>query len=166
MEEYHCERYHLLREFSDLKTFPELLIPKKRIQIVESRLVRKNSFLFERRIISSPQAAAELARKLFANYDREYVYAVYLTSRSEPIAVELISIGTIDSSIMSPRDIIKTAILSSAAGFILFHNHPSGGDIIPSVDDIYVTKRLNEAGKLMGVKLYDHIIISDTCYYH
>ncbi len=163
-EEYQCERYHLLREFSDIKTFPEFSIPKKRIQIVESRLERKTSILYERRTISSPQAAAELARKLYADYDKEYLYSVYLTSRSEPIAVELLSIGTMDSTIMSPRDIIKTALLSAASGFIIYHNHPSGGVIVPSVDDVNVTKRLNEASMLMGVKLYDHIIVTDTCY--
>ena len=163
-EEYQCERYHLLREFTDIKAFPELTSPKKRIQIVESRLVRKTSLMYKRRTISNPQAVAELVRKLYADYDKEYLYAIYLSSRSEPIAVELLSIGTLDSTIMSPRDIIKTALLSSAAGFILCHNHPSGGEIIPSKEDINVTKRLNEACTLMNVKLYDHIIISDTCY--
>jgi DNA repair proteins len=158
---YHCDRYLLLREFSDIKTFPELATPKKRIQIVESRLERKTSILYERRNVRTPQEAAELARKLYTNYDKEYLYAIYLTSRMEPIAIELLSIGTLDAALVSSRDIVKTAILSAAVGCIILHNHPSGGEIVVSEEDIKVTKRLNEACKLMTVKLFDHIIVTE-----
>jgi len=161
---YHCDRYLLLREFSDIKVFPELATPKKRIQIVESRLERKASILYERRTVTTPQEVAGLARKLYPDFDKEYLYAIYLTSRMEPIAIELLSIGTLDATLVSPRDIIKTALLSAAAGCIILHNHPSGGDIVPSAEDIRITKRLNEACKLIGVKLFDHIIVSDHCY--
>ena len=162
--DYKAESYMSLRKFSDIDLPLQMNVPKKRIQIIESRLIRKTSFLYERRTITSPDEAADLSRKLFKNYDKEYVYALYLSSKSEPVAIELISIGTLNQSVLSPRDIIKTALLSSAAGYIIFHNHPSGGDITPSREDIQVTKRLNEASVLMGVRLYDHIIVSDVGY--
>ena len=63
-----------------------------------------------------------------------------------------------------PRDILKSALLCSAYGLIIFHNHPSGGDIIPSKEDIRMTKRLKEASQLMGIELNDYIILSDIGY--
>lgn len=152
------------REFTDVFDCPDLQMPKKRIQIVEPVLIRKTSLLYERRLIKTPSEAAQLARKLYRNFDKEYLYGVYLTTKGEPICIELLSIGTIDCSILSPRDIIKTALLSAAHGFIIFHNHPSGSIPEPSSEDINVTRRLSEAAKLMSVKLVDHIIVSDTNY--
>jgi len=166
MEEeiYQSERFMSLRRFSDIKLTIQVELPKKRVQIVETRLIRKTSLLYDRRTISTPAMAAELGRQLFESYDKEYLYAVYLTARCEPIAIELISIGTLDSTIMSPRDILKTALLCSAFGYIIFHNHPSGGEIYPSKEDLNATRRLKEASALMGIKMQDHIIVSDTGY--
>lgn len=166
MEEnsYESEKYMSLRKFTDIKIPIETELPRKRIQIVETRVVRKTSILYERRTISNPAYAAELGKKLFEEYDKEYVYAVYVTTKCEPVAIELISIGTLNMSIMSSRDIIKTALLCGAQGVIVYHNHPSGGNINASQQDINSTKRLNEACNLLGVKLIDHIIISDIGY--
>lgn len=166
MEEnsYESEKYMSLRKFTDIKIPVQTELPRKRIQIVETRLVRKTSILYDRRTISNPAYAAELGKELFKEYDKEYVYAVYVTTKCEPVAIELISIGTLNMSIMSSRDIIKTALLCGAHGTIVYHNHPSGGDIKASQEDINSTKRLNEACNLLGVKLIDHIIISDIGY--
>ena len=166
MEEnsYESEKYMSLRKFTDIKIPIQTELPRKRIQIVETRLVRKTSILYDRRTISNPAYAADLGKELFEEYDKEYVYAVYVTARCEPIAIELVSIGTLDSAIMSSRDILKTALLCGAQGVIVYHNHPSGGDINASQQDINSTKRLNEACNLLGVKLIDHIIISDIGY--
>lgn len=161
---YHSEVFMSLRKFSDIKLPVQTELPKKRVQIVETRLIRKTSMLYDRRTICDPATAAELGKRLFEDYDKEHLYAVYLSSKCEPIAIELVSIGTIDFAIISPREILKTALLCSAYGFIVYHNHPSGGDILPSKEDINATKRLKEASTLMGIKMVDHIIVSDTGY--
>ncbi|SHL55551.1 DNA repair protein RadC [Anaerocolumna jejuensis DSM 15929] len=161
---YQSEDFMLLRRFSDINVPIQVELVKKRIQIVECRLIRKTSLLYERRLINSPEMAAALGQQLFEAYDKEYLYAVYLTAKCEPIAIELISIGTLNATFVCPRDVIKTALLCSAHGFIIFHNHPSGGDIIPSKEDINMTKRLKEASQLIGVELIDHIILSDIGY--
>lgn len=163
-DNYQSERFMSLRKFSEIKLPIQTEIPKKRIQIVETRLIRKTSLLYERRTIGNPEMAAELGRQLFESYDKEYLYAVYVSTKSEPIAIELISIGTLNKTFISSRDILKTALLCGAYGFIVFHNHPSGGDIDTSREDINSTKRLKDASTLMGVKLIDYIIISDIGY--
>jgi DNA repair protein RadC len=153
-----------LRKFADIKLPVQTDLPKKRIQIVETRLVRKTSILYDRRTICDPATAAELGRQLFEDYDKEYLYAVFLSTKCEPIAIELMSIGTLDSAMISPKDILKTSLLCSAFGYILYHNHPSGGDIQPSKEDINITRRLKEASNLIGIKMVDHIILSDMGY--
>lgn len=166
MEEeiYQSSTFMSLRRFSDIQLSVQSEVPRKRVQIVETRLVRKTSTLYERRNIDTPSAAADLGRKLFEHYDKEYFYAVYLTARCEPIAIELVSIGTLDGALVSPRDLMKTAMLCSAYGFIAYHNHPSGGDITPSKEDISITERIRDAGKLMGIRILDHLILSDIGY--
>lgn len=161
---YQSEGFMSLRRFSDIKIPVQAELVKKRIQIVESRLIRKTSLLYERRLINSPELAAALGQQLFDSFDKEYLYAVFLTVKCEPVAIELISIGTINSTVICPRDILKSALLCGAYGFIIFHNHPSGGDIIPSKEDIKMTKRLKEASQLIGIELNDHIILSDIGY--
>lgn len=163
-ESYQSEDFMSLRKFSDIKLSVQSGLVRRRIQILESRLIRKTSLLYERRLINSPAMAAALGQQLFDTYDKEYLYALYMTAKCEPIAIELISIGTLNSTLICPRDIIKSALLCSAHGFIIFHNHPSGGDIIPSKEDIRMTKRLKEASQLMGIELNDHIILSDIGY--
>lgn len=163
-EYYQSEIFMSLRSFSEIKLPIQTELPKKRVQIVETRLIRKTSLLYDRRTISTPAMAAELGRQLFESYDKEYLYSVYMTTKCELIAIELLSIGTLDTTIISPRDILKTALLCSSYGYILYHNHPSGGDIYPSNQDINATKKLKEASDLMGIKMIDHIIVSDLGY--
>ena len=163
-DNYESERYMSLRSFTDIQLPVQMEVPKKRIQIVETRLIRKTSLLYERRTVCTPAMAAKLMKQLYESYDREYLYALYLTIKCEPIAVELISIGTLDATFICPKDILKTALLCSAYGFLIFHNHPSGGDVVASQEDVKATKRLRDASTLMGIKMIDHIIVSDTGY--
>ena len=109
--------------------------------------------------VSTPQDAIELIKKELSTYDREVVCLVNVRSDFTPINMNIVSIGTINSSLCSPRDVFKSSILSNAAGFILFHNHPSGR-CEPSADDYKITKRLSEAGKILDIELLDHIIVS------
>ncbi len=89
---------------------------------------------------------------------KEHLYALLLDSKNRIITEELISIGTLNSSLVHPREVFKEAIKNSAYAIILVHNHPSG-DCEPSEEDIEASKRIKDAGKLMDIKVLDHIII-------
>jgi DNA repair protein RadC len=95
---------------------------------------------------------------------RKEVFRVLLLSRANRLIKEVtISEGTLDASIVHPRDVFREALLESAAGVILLHNHPSGNPA-PSEEDIRITKQLVEAGRVMGIKVYDHIILAGEDY--
>ncbi len=93
------------------------------------------------------------------NLSKEHLRGIYLNARYKVIHDETISIGTVDGNIIHPREVFKPAIERSAVALILVHNHPSG-EIQPSEADIAVTKQLVEAGKLLGVDLIDHVIVT------
>jgi len=94
---------------------------------------------------------------------KEHFVVFYLNARNEVIHKEFVSIGTLSSSLVHPREVFKSAIEHSAASIICVHNHPSG-DITPSEDDIKLTKRLVSSGLLLGIEVLDHIIITETDY--
>lgn len=95
--------------------------------------------------------------------DREHFKAVLLDTKNRVLQIKDISIGSLNSSIVHPRELFKAAIKMSSAAVIVVHNHPSG-DPTPSPEDIEITKRLWEGGQLLGIKILDHIIIGDTNY--
>jgi len=105
----------------------------------------------------------ELVKDELINSDREIFLSVMLTSRNHLIGVETISIGSVNAAVLSPREVFKGALLANAVSIILCHNHPSG-DLSPSEEDIKITKRLIEVGELLGVKVLDHLIVSDQGY--
>ena len=98
------------------------------------------------------------------NKDQEEFYCIYLDAKKKVISYKLLFVGTVNHSMVHPRDIFKEAYKLNAAFIICVHNHPSG-DVHPSLDDINVTKRIFEIGNLMGIKLVDHIIVSEINYY-
>ena len=90
----------------------------------------------------------------------EYMYMICMNTKNKIIGVFEISHGSVNSSIVSPREVFQKALLANAVSIIVMHNHPSG-DPTPSREDVEVTKRLVEAGKIVGVEVLDHIIIGD-----
>ena len=130
----------------------------KRINIVSLKLVREGSILYQTRRISSPKDAVGIGQQFLEEADREQVIVCCLDTKNQPVSVNVVSMGTLNSSLVHPREVFKTAILSNAANIILFHNHPSG-DPSPSQEDISITKRIQEAGTLLGIELLDHLII-------
>jgi DNA repair protein RadC len=92
---------------------------------------------------------------------KEYFIVLHLDGKNRILAVDICSIGSLNQSIVHPREVFKTALLSSAAAILLMHNHPTG-DPTPSSEDLEVTRRLREAGDLIGVKVLDHIIVGST----
>ena len=94
---------------------------------------------------------------------REVFASIHVDSKNRVLCVEIVSIGSLNASIVHPREVYKTCLLSSAAALVVVHNHPSG-DPTPSREDLELTGRLREAGELLGVRLLDHVILGDGCY--
>lgn len=134
--------------------------PAKRVDWVTVRLVKEKSVLYGRRKISTPKDAMELVNGFLEYCDREQLVVCSLDTKNQPTAMEVVSIGTVNSSLIHPREIFKTSIISNASSLIVFHNHPSG-DPKPSEEDKNITIRLKEAGQILGIELLDHIIVAD-----
>lgn len=96
--------------------------------------------------------------------DKEHFVLLCLDTRLQVICQEIISIGTLNASLVHPREIFKAAIRNNAHAIIVAHNHPSGNPT-PSLDDHKITKQLHKAGKLLGIELLDHIIVARKSYY-
>jgi len=111
---------------------------------------------------TSPQQVFEMFRDL-VNEAREHFLALHLDTKNKIICLDRVSVGSLNQSIVHVREVMKSALLSSAAAIILIHNHPSG-DPTPSNEDIVITRRLKEAGELIGIPVLDHIIIGEGQY--
>lgn len=133
----------------------------KRVDIVSIKMVKEKSVKYENRRISTPSDAQYLCRRFLEDSDREQLIVVSLDTKNQPNTINVASIGSLNSSIVHPREIFKSAILSNANSIIIAHNHPSG-DANPSKEDISITKRLKECGEIIGINLIDHIIIGDN----
>jgi DNA repair protein RadC len=101
---------------------------------------------------------ALICRKLLAEA-REHFVVILLNARHEPLAIETVSIGSLNASIVHPREVFRPAVIASAASIIVAHNHPSG-DPEPSEEDLSITRRLAQVGELLGIGLLDHVIIA------
>lgn len=112
---------------------------------------------------SKPETVAEYYMEDMRHRKQEYMKLVMLNTRSKLIGESELSKGTVNMSLVSPRELFIEALQKNAVYIILLHNHPSG-DPMPSADDILISRRIKEAGKLLGIELLDHIIIGDNCY--
>lgn len=111
--------------------------------------------------IRSPQDAIELLKKEIGDEDREVFYVICLNTKNKIVGLHRCHIGSLNSSIVHPREVFKSAILNNASSIIVGHNHPSY-QTKESKEDIEVTRRLVEAGKIIGIQVLDHIIVSPT----
>jgi DNA repair protein RadC len=111
--------------------------------------------------VKSPEDVVKTARNLLKGKKKEHFLVICLDTRNHLIKTSTVSIGSLDCSIVHPREVFKDAISSAAASVIFIHNHPSG-DPTPSEDDIKMTKRLIEAGEIIGIEVLDHIIVCDS----
>jgi len=114
-------------------------------------------------LVKTPEEVVNLVRSRLKGKKKEYFLALLLDTRNQLIKVSEISVGSLDSNIVHPREVFKEAISASAASVIFVHNHPSG-DPTASEDDIKLTKRLAEAGEIVGIDVLDHIITGDKKY--
>jgi DNA repair protein RadC len=128
------------------------------IKVVNIRLVREPSFYGDEPV-SSPDDALHVVANELKNYDREVFAVLNLKTNGKPINLNICSVGTLDASLVSPREVFKSCILSNAAAFIAVHNHPSG-TAAPSKEDMEITERLADCARLMDIRMLDHIIIA------
>src|SRR5574344_2333897 len=115
-------------------------------------------------VFNNPKIIFEYYKNKLESKKQEYFYAVYLDSAKRIILEKLLFMGTINQSIVHPREVFKEAYLCNATSIICIHNHPSG-NVIPSKEDINLTKKLIEIGKLFGIEIVDHIINGKNKYY-
>ncbi|MEA4902345.1 RadC family protein [Desulfitobacterium sp.] len=116
-----------------------------------------------RPVINSPQDVAHLVMEEMRYLDREHFRIVSLSTKNHVLGISSVSIGSLNSSLVHPRECFKEAIRRNSNAIILLHNHPSG-DPTPSREDIDVTKRLADGGKILGIEVLDHVIIGDNRY--
>ncbi|OZM57859.1 hypothetical protein CIB95_05745 [Lottiidibacillus patelloidae] len=114
----------------------------------------------EKYVIRSPEDAAHYVMEELRTLTQEHFVCLYLNTKNQVLHRQTIFIGSLNASIVHPREVFKNAIRRSSASVICMHNHPSG-DPTPSREDINVTKRLVEAGKVLGIEVLDHLIIGD-----
>jgi DNA repair protein RadC len=115
----------------------------------------------ERKQILGPRSIAELLLPQYGNLPVEHFGVVLLDTKHRVLRTALVSAGTLDASVVHPREVFREAVAARAAAIVLFHNHPSG-DPEPSPDDVEITKRLSAAGVLMGIDVLDHVILADA----
>lgn len=110
--------------------------------------------------VHSPEDAAALVMAQMRHLDREQFQVLLLDTKHQVLAIELISVGSLNSTVVHPRELFKIAIRRSAHAVILVHNHPSG-DPTPSREDVDLTRRLVQAGRILGIEVLDHLVIGD-----
>jgi len=123
-------------------------------------LVHDSSVPISERHIHSPEDAVKIVVEYLRGVDREHFVGLYLNSANRLIGMHTISMGILNSALVHPREVYKLAYMMSAASVIVSHNHPSG-NVEPSSEDITITKQLVEAGKILGIPLHDHIIVTE-----
>lgn len=109
--------------------------------------------------IGGPEDVASFIRKVIKDKEREHVIALYLNGAHEVTDYSIVSIGTLNSSQIHPREVFKVAVVASSCAVILAHNHPSG-QLIESEADLKVTREIKKAGEILGIKLLDHMIVT------
>jgi len=130
------------------------------IDIVKIQMVKDGSIEYGKKAISKPQELAELGLKLLKNADRENFILVCLNVKNFVNCIHPVAIGTLDRTVVTPREVLKAALLSNAASIAFIHNHPSG-DPGPSPEDISLTKTLSACSDLFDIKVLDHVIVAD-----
>lgn len=99
----------------------------------------------------------------FRAKQKEHFCVFFINTQNQIIGRETVSVGTLNTSLIHPRETFRTAIIKNCAGVIVAHNHPSGG-LEPSAEDLHVTERLVDAGRLLGIELLDHVIVTAHSY--
>ena len=131
-----------------------------KIDIVKIQMVKDGTMDYGKKHVNKPQDLAELGLKFLKNADREMFLLICLNAKNCVNCIHLVSIGTLDRAVVTGREVMKTALLSNAAGIACVHNHPSG-DVEPSPEDVHLTKTLASCSDLFDIRFLDHVIVGD-----
>lgn len=147
-----------------ITTRPKAIKFKQIRAIYEKLEIREEvqAYLLPDRRYTSPEQISKVFSFLLAE-TKEYFFCLHLDGKNRISCLDCVSVGSLNQSIVHPREVFKTALLSSAAAIILVHNHPSG-DPTSSKEDREITRRLKEAGELLGIRVLDHIIVGESYY--
>lgn len=145
---------------------------KRRVAKVRIEMIKEKSVYCKIQELNTPERAAEFARSLYyeTNEDelrcpaKEVMIICSVDAKGKPLVIEHVSIGTSNSALVGMKEVFMTAILSNADSIFCFHNHPSGNPG-PSMADNLMTKRLKDAGSILGIPVRDHIIVGDEGYF-
>lgn len=132
----------------------------RKINVVRATQERTGILYSEHQYLKNPKAVLNTFARLFENAGVEYVIAVAVTKKAEPVAVQMIGIGGLDFAYISIPDILRFVLLSNCNDVILVHNHPSGNPMA-SYEDVRITEKIGKACELMDMKLLDHVIIGE-----
>lgn len=133
---------------------------RKAVCVVRARQERTGILYTDQRLLKKPEDVLFIFGRLFDRAGVEMLYAAALTKRGEPVAVQLIAVGGVDSCMVSVPEVLKLALLSNCPPFLLIHNHPSG-DISPSEEDKAITERVEKAAEIVGIRMVEHLIVGD-----
>ncbi|MCY0894649.1 MAG: DNA repair protein RadC [Acidibacillus sp.] len=131
-----------------------------RIPVVSVQMVKEKTMSCEVHKVRCVEDAFHILSLYLSGVDREHFVVMVLDTKHKVNAIHTVSIGSLDASVVHPREVLKVALLGNASSLIVAHNHPSG-DPTPSTEDLVVTKRLQAACEIMGIPLLDHVIIGD-----
>ena len=148
--------------------------PRTRKQPSIQQSVIQDTFIREARVnylhcdhamfkIGSPADVANFVRSVLTDNSREHFVALYLNGQHQVAAYSIVSIGTANSAPVAPREVFQRAVLTGAISIVVAHNHPSESTV-PSHEDKAVTTRLREAGELLGIKVLDHVIVTNSTF--
>lgn len=130
-------------------------VPLVRLQVVKERFLP-----YGKEEIAIPERVVKMVRRLLEGADKECLLVIPVDAKSKPLGVEFAAMGALNCAYSFAREIYKNALVSNASGIIIVHNHTSN-DVVPSEDDWKFTRRMQEAGDLLGVELLDHIIVGE-----
>lgn len=131
------------------------IIPVVKIKLVREGKVDKSNHM------GGPKDVEKVIYEFLEGADRENLGIICLNTKNNILNITVVTIGSLNSSIIHPREVFKTAILSNAASIIMFHNHPSG-NTTPSKEDVSATMRIKESGKILGIELLDSVIVGES----
>ena len=132
-----------------------------KIQVREVQIKYKGRKHISSDIIRSPEAVSKLFHSILPNNVQEHFVAVYLDGSHTPIGYSVVHTGTANQSVVHPRDVFQRAVMLGSVSIVVGHNHPSG-NLDLSAEDVQITEKLKDAGKILGIKVLDHLVLGNT----
>jgi DNA repair protein RadC len=136
----------------------------KSLSLVRLQVVKEEVEYYSSKKVQTPKDLEEVVRKFIGDADREIFLSVNLSSANTINSIHVISIGSLNQSLVHPRECFKAALLCNAEAVVFAHNHPSG-EVAPSLEDKQVTAVLKQAGQLLGIRVLDHVIVGGGKYF-